>query len=263
MSNTGWYVGIQGQQYGPMSLQDVQAMVADGRVQADTMVWCEGMADWVQARTLPQLWPAQVAQPAAPAYQQPYQQPYQQGGYAPQGQPGYGQPQYGQPGGTVGYYTPQPQIAYGGFWLRFVATFIDGLIIGVPIFVIVFFAVLATTDVSGRGNNFNNNNFVGGGVQLIAILAMMPVQWLYSALMESSSKQATLGKMAVGLKVTDLNGNPIGFGRATGRFFAKFLTSNIPLLGTILVIVSAIMIGAGQRKQGIHDHIASTLVLTK
>lgn len=79
------------------------------------------------------------------------------------------------------------------------------------------------------------------------------INWLYFALLESSSMQGTLGKKALGMIVTDLDGNRIGFGRATGRYFAKFLSAIILLIGFVMVAFT-------QRKQGLHDIIASTLV---
>jgi uncharacterized RDD family membrane protein YckC len=77
--------------------------------------------------------------------------------------------------------------------------------------------------------------------------------WIYEAAMESSSKQATLGKMALGLKVTDLEGRRISFARATGRHFSKIISGCILLIGYI-------MAGFTQRKQALHDMIAGTLV---
>ena len=71
--------------------------------------------------------------------------------------------------------------------------------------------------------------------------------------MESSSYQATIGKMICGLRVTDLNGNRISFERATGRYFAKFLSVMFFGFGFI-------MAGFTERKQGLHDLLAGTLV---
>jgi uncharacterized RDD family membrane protein YckC len=90
----------------------------------------------------------------------------------------------------------------------------------------------------------------GGGV--LAALTI-GAGWLYEALMESSSYQATLGKMIFGMKVTDLYGNRISFGRATGRHFAKILSG-------LILCIGFIMVGLTERKQGLHDLIAGTLV---
>ena len=82
------------------------------------------------------------------------------------------------------------------------------------------------------------------------------VVWLYHALMESSSYQATLGKMALGLKVTDSNGQQISFLTATGRYFAKIISALICCIGFM-------MAGWTQQKQGLHDMMAGTLVVRK
>ena len=74
--------------------------------------------------------------------------------------------------------------------------------------------------------------------------------------MESSSLQATLGKMIFGMKVMDLNGNRISFARATGRHFAKYISSAILFVGYI-------MAGFTERKQALHDMLAGTLVIRR
>ena len=77
--------------------------------------------------------------------------------------------------------------------------------------------------------------------------------WLYEALMESSARQATLGKMIFQMKVTDLFGNRISFARATGRYFAKWLSGLTLFIGYIIA-------GFTERKQALHDMVAGTLV---
>ena len=125
---------------------------------------------------------------------------------------------------------------YSGFWRRVAAALIDGLIIG---------AVTAPFTIG-----FSGGTTYAGRFSSIPTVAA----WLYSALMESSAKQATLGKMALGIRVTDLNGNRIGFGRATGRFFAEFLS--VLTLG-----IGFLMAAFTERKQALHDMVAGTLVL--
>ncbi len=88
------------------------------------------------------------------------------------------------------------------------------------------------------------------------ILAASAAQWLYFALMESSVKQGTLGKMALGIIVTDANGNRISFGRATGRYFGKIISGAILCIGYI-------MAGFTEKKQALHDMIAGCLVVNK
>jgi uncharacterized RDD family membrane protein YckC len=125
---------------------------------------------------------------------------------------------------------------YAGFWRRVAAALIDGLIVGV---------VTAPFSVGmGSGNRYSAT----------ASSISTVVSWLYSALMESSAKQATLGKMALGIRVTDLDGNRIGFGKATGRYFAKILSALILGIGFLMVAFT-------ERKQGLHDMLAGTLVV--
>jgi uncharacterized RDD family membrane protein YckC len=90
----------------------------------------------------------------------------------------------------------------------------------------------------------------------VSYLLSIAIAWLYFAFMESSARQATVGKMALGIVVTDMDGNRIGFGRATGRFFAKYLSALILAIGFIMVAFT-------QKKQGLHDLIVNTLVVKK
>ena len=75
--------------------------------------------------------------------------------------------------------------------------------------------------------------------------------------MESSEHQGTLGKMALGLTVTDMQARPVSFARASGRFFSKMITGMIPLA------IGYIMAGFTEKKQALHDIIAGCLVLRK
>jgi uncharacterized RDD family membrane protein YckC len=88
----------------------------------------------------------------------------------------------------------------------------------------------------------------------ILYLAVFLLAWLYEALLTSSSMQATPGKMVFGLRVTTLEGEQIGFGRATGRFFGKIVSS-------IIIYIGFLMVAFTERKQGLHDMMASTLVV--
>ena len=77
---------------------------------------------------------------------------------------------------------------------------------------------------------------------------------MYHAPMESSTKQGTLGKMALGIVGLDLEGRRIGFGKATGRYFAKILSA-------LIIGIRFLMIAFTERKQGLHDILAGTLVV--
>ncbi|HXJ47384.1 MAG TPA: RDD family protein [Candidatus Dormibacteraeota bacterium] len=161
---------------------------------------------------------------------------------------------------------PAPVVAYAGFWLRFVASLLDGFILGVPVGIVIVILILS----SGLGtflHNFPNppdppDPSEAFGVALaigigVFILLAIVGNWLYYACFESSTWQATPGKKVLNIAVTDMSGARISFGRASGRFFAKFITRLIPLgIGFILA-------GITERKQALHDMIASTLVLRR
>jgi len=87
----------------------------------------------------------------------------------------------------------------------------------------------------------------------VVVMLVVFGSWLYEAFMLSSAYQATLGKMIFGMKVTDIYGNRISFARATGRHFAKWLSGLIMCIGYV-------MVGFTERKQGLHDLLAGTLV---
>ncbi len=97
---------------------------------------------------------------------------------------------------------------------------------------------------------------LAGSDEGVGTLVYLALIWLYFAVMESSEKQATIGKMVLGIIVVDLEGKKISFARATGRFLAKFLSNVTLLLGYIVA-------GFTYRKQALHDLIADTLVVVK
>jgi len=145
---------------------------------------------------------------------------------------------------------PVAVLSYGGFWIRVVAAVIDFIILRIVVSPIkLIFGGLGLAGMMA-GLPHLPLAILGGGVTFIVLLFG---SWLYEALMESSSYQATLGKMIFGMKVTDLYGNRISFGRATGRHFAKWLSGMILGIGYI-------MVGFTERKQGLHDLLAGTLV---
>jgi uncharacterized RDD family membrane protein YckC len=141
---------------------------------------------------------------------------------------------------------------YASFWLRFAAALIDGLLI-LAVFCPVGFALGAMGAVTGKDGG-EAGQVAFAGFQLVFQIFSLALGWLYSALLESSSWQGTVGKKLLGIRVTDTDGNRIGFGRATGRHFAKLLSQLICLIGFIMAAFT-------ERRQALHDLIAGTLVL--
>ena len=155
----------------------------------------------------------------------------------------------------------QAQQTYAGFWMRFLAYIIDAIVLGIVSFIILipFLGIVGLTAATSASDLENGG---GGmiaamiGTYFLTILMMTAASWLYYALMESSAKQATLGKLALSLKVTDMAGSRISFGRATGRYFGK-------LVSGLILMIGYIMAGFTQQKQALHDIMAGTLVVRK
>ena len=138
-------------------------------------------------------------------------------------------------------------MSYAGFWKRVAALIVDmivmwiaGLAAGVSLGLIMGLSGITNIGIISVAGN------------LLGLL----LGWIYYAAMESSATQGTLGKMAVGIKVTDLEGNRIGFGRATGRFFGRMISSIILLIGYIMVAFT-------EKKQSLHDIMAGCLVVNR
>jgi uncharacterized RDD family membrane protein YckC len=151
---------------------------------------------------------------------------------------------------------------YAGFWLRLVAYIIDAavLCVGIGVFVLIWVAIFGLSTFRSINQGFDSDNFMAPVAVLflfILIFGAVAASWLYYACLESSTHQATLGKMALGLIVTDTQGRRVTFGRASGRFFAKIITGLIPFW------IGYIMAGFTEKKQALHDMIASCLVLRK
>ncbi len=142
---------------------------------------------------------------------------------------------------------------YAGFWLRFGAAILDTLVF-LPVSFVLFAALGLTGSLSAEPDPEQVEAFMAS--YLIVLPLSLAVGWLYFALMESSTHQATLGKKVLGLKVTDLDGNRVSFGRATGRFFGKYLSGLIFYFGFIMAAFT-------EKKQALHDLIAGCLVLKR
>jgi uncharacterized RDD family membrane protein YckC len=128
---------------------------------------------------------------------------------------------------------PERPAVYATFWERFAAVLVDSLIIGVPNWLITHYIIVNPV-----------GNLIFGTI----------VGWLYNALMMSGPNQATFGKKAMGIKVTDTKGHRISFARATGRYFAQYISGIILGIGYLMMLWD-------DRKQTLHDKIADTLVV--
>jgi uncharacterized RDD family membrane protein YckC len=152
-----------------------------------------------------------------------------------------------------------PPSIYGGFWIRFLAHLIDHIILGAvaaPLFfIMVLPSIIRIVNQADRDQEPSPEMIITivSSVFVYILLAFVG-QWLYEALLTSSAWQGTIGKKILRLKVVDEAGNRIGFGRATGRFFAKILSSMFMCIGFIMIAFT-------ERKTGLHDMLAGTKVL--
>ncbi len=167
---------------------------------------------------------------------------------------------------------PYQHIIYAAFWRRVLAFLIDYLILSaftlfwtIPFIHILLFGAFHSSPQNEIPHFAQIMNYpffeyfnirtniliwfviVGGFITVITA-------WLYFALMEASPKQASLGKLTMGIKVADLEGERISFGKATVRFFAKFI-SLFPLFAGFVMAAFTI------KKQALHDMLAKTIVL--
>jgi len=235
------WIGRDGERHGPYKEDDVRQWLRSGQVSPADLAWYEGLADW---QPLSVLFPDM--KPEAPATPPPGGNPY------------------AAPGSPL---LPQVTTAaledHAGFWKRVLAYIIDAIILYIPQKIIEkAFGMDAAKEalqqaVTNAGADVNmmmaaQSQFYGA--MWPAMLLSMVVAVLYFAICESSTWQASVGKLALGIRVTDMEGRRIGFGRALGRYFAKIVSALILGIGFIMVAFT-------QRKQGLHDMMCSTLVL--
>lgn len=235
------WIGRDGERHGPYKEDDVRQWLRSGQVSPKDLAWYEGLADW---QPLSVLFPgeASATPPPQPTTDNPYAAPS-----AP----------------LLPQMTTAALEDHAGFWKRVGAYLLDAIILYIPNMLISKMMgadaaqeTLKQALLSAPGDpqvmlaayqHFYSS--MGVAIAITSILA-----WLYFAICESSAWQATLGKMALGIRVTDLQGNRISFPRALGRYPAKFISA-------IILGIGFLMVAWTQRKQGLHDMIVGTLVL--
>jgi uncharacterized RDD family membrane protein YckC len=252
-----WYYALDGERKGPVSEEDLVQMIYEGELGLDDHVWKAGMDDWTQISDVEDIRPT----PPPPPGKQPssFSPESSQEGQSPSGGRTDPDPRASEPsvstktkttsagrgsqddgsGATGGGGTSE--VPYAGFGRRLIAYVVDVLILLAAF--VVFGGVLIALSGASQVPPEGVLNVVG-----------FLVSWMYFALNESSERQATWGKQLMGLKVTDLNGDKVGFGKATGRHFGKILSSLILLIGYIMAAFT-------EKKQALHDKMAGCLVV--
>ena len=133
------------------------------------------------------------------------------------------------------------KLQYAGFWIRVGAAVIDTIILWLANFAV------SMVLLGGGGSAMA----AGASIPLVIIMSLAGIA--YYVIMDSSSRQGTVGKMAVGIKIGKENGQRISAVNALGRYFAKIISAAILLIGFI-------MVGFDSKKQGLHDKLAKTYV---
>ncbi|HEY9143373.1 MAG TPA: RDD family protein [Arenimonas sp.] len=223
--NAWYYVDAGHNRQGPVSGEDLAAAFRQGRVNRDTLVWRDGLPQWVPLeRHLPELPAAPPALPEAGAATLPAQ-------------------------GTA----DPNDVVDAGFIRRLGAYLIDSMLIGSVYYVVLMVGMVAVAIVAA-GQDFEGDGFMIG---LVLVYLLYPVLSLaYYAGMESSKMQATVGKLALGIKVVDSQGRQLGFGRAAARWAGS-------IVSYLILYIGFFMAGWTRRKQALHDLMAGTFVVDK
>ena len=226
-----WYYTLNEQQQGPVSQEQLGSLLQQGTLNADSMVWREGMADWQPlSAALPELLGGAAA--GAEANKDLNVQAMREG--------------------VMGDLSG-PQLQYAGFWIRFAAWFLDAIILTIVMIPVqlVFFAAVGASAADPEAMAS------GGaiGAILIYYLIALAVPILYRGIMVGKYS-ATLGKMACGLKVVRPDGSPVSTGLAFGRALAE-------LISQIIIYIGYIMAAFDDEKRSLHDRICSSRVIKK
>jgi uncharacterized RDD family membrane protein YckC len=257
-----WYYADAGRQVGPVEDVQLDELVRSGAVRDDTLIWREGMANWqphsaVRGPAKPAPIPAAAVPMAvetrfcsecgrpSPAHEMVT---IGSSTICAQCKPLYMQRvrEGGQPIGVR---------RYAGFWIRFVARFLDSVILSIVISIFIIpLALIFGVSMPTAGSD--PSVLLPMILHFEAIAA--PIAILITMIYEVyflSSRGATIGKMALGLKVIRADGGPISGGRAVGRFFAYLLDSYFTLT------IGFIIAGFDSEKRSLHDRICDTRVI--
>jgi len=257
-----WYYVRDGKQEGPVEEEALAALVSSGQVQAETLVWHEGMTDWQPcAQAAPRIAATSLGgmtggetTPAVSSstrcslcgrVEYPENLILVDGQYiCADCKPDFAQ-RLAEQGDLPDHVNFGMAVHYGGFWIRVVASIVDSIVISI---VTVPLGLLANLLVVG-----SDNPGIVLGVSMLANLLQISIAALYEILM-LGAYGATLGKMACGLRVVMADGSPISYGRATGRHFAKYLSQ-------ILLGIGYVIAAFDDQKRTLHDHICNTRVI--
>lgn len=274
MSN--WYYSdYERNRLGPVAAKDLADLHHAGQLQPETLVWREGMPQWrawreVMTQALNEaagIAPTEAVPLSAGVNPYAMAEPVQAAPTAAAPTLASGTNPYAVAEPSSPYSPPRAalrdsndyvaggHVVYAGFWKRVAASIIDSvvLMLVIMVFAVVFGVFGVFASLGGSPNAVSSGSMLAVGLfYLFEILGIA----LYFAMMHASSLQATLGKLAVGIKVVDEDGDRISFWRGVGRYFAYLLSS-------IVLFIGYIMAAFTDRKRALHDMICSTLVVDR
>jgi uncharacterized RDD family membrane protein YckC len=230
------WIGRDGERHGPYQEEDVRQWLRSGQVSRDDLAWYEGLADW---QPLSVLYPDEVRSTVPPVFNT------------------------SSTPGVLPATNAMTLEDHAGFWKRVAAYILDAIILYIPSALIQKMmggdaaeAAMKQAQLAAPGDPHVMLAALSQyyNTMLPAVLIITVITWLYFALCESSRWQATIGKLALGIRVTDMHGARISLPRALGRYPAKYLSA-------IILGIGFLMVAWTQRKQALHDLVASTLVL--
>lgn len=293
---TQWYYSdYDRNRHGPVRAEDLAMLHANGQLAPETLVWREGMSEWRPWRevmaevvgghaapapsrasfALVEDEPAPAPEPARasadPGGRNPYEvvQPAPRAHAAPAdaGRNPYEvveRSPYAPPRAHVGGASTvvrDGHVVYVGFLRRFAASILDNFVTGIASYALLIPLVLLMG--ASAGVLVDGQAAAGLGVGFVVLMYGISIGLpaLYFAWMQSSSTQASLGKMAVGVKVVRSDGSPMSFGRSLLRYLALVLTWAFTC--GIGMLVSAFMTAFTARRQSLHDLICDTVVVDK
>jgi uncharacterized RDD family membrane protein YckC len=253
-----WYYSVNDQQIGPISDDDLDNLVTARVIGLDSLVWHAGMSEWQSLREVRTGAPPALTPQLPRGFCTECGNPYPESDLLT-----YGVSHVcGNCKGTflqrIKQGVPLPYSRrYAGFWIRFLAIFIDGLILGLV-------SIIINLSIGGGGSSFSRLGRMSDPGEITAVMAgffgiayfvNMAIAISYHAYF-LSQHGATPGKMALNLQVIRADGGPISVGLAIGRYFAYWLDS-------ITLLIGYIMAAFDSEKRALHDRICGTRVIYK
>jgi len=219
-----WWFSLDEHKHGPVTRAKIEEVLAHNpEADGSIRVWSKGMSEWITPRQAG--FRAAGSPPPPPTDAGPRRQADVSRGRSPHADAG--------------------DVRMAGFWLRLVAYAIDTFVLFVVLFVVAFaIGFLAPEQFAAHAEEIG---------LLFNVLGFV-FSWLYFAAGESSHAGGTPGKRALGIRVTSEEGDRIGFGRASGRFFGK-------LISGVILCIGFLMAAIGPRHQALHDLFSRTYVI--